>query len=152
MFITRQAESTAIRGSAASGSGSLRPFHVEHCSSVRIRQRDDGVMDYITVRLPVRLWQRVDASVDNSMAIDAVNGFSLTLTNGACVRDAGWRASAEFDGERTALGWPAAERELSIVLRREHWEWALDQLNRWSTADADNLEACERIEAALRSA
>ena len=39
-------------------------------------------MRYVTIEIPVRLWQRVDGCVDNSMAIDVVyraNGDPLVV-------------------------------------------------------------------------
>ncbi len=88
-------------------------------------------MRYLTIEIPVRLWQRVDGCVDNSMAIDAVDGVIETAIAGSCVRDAGWRASAAYEGDRDPYGWPPREHRLAITLRLSHWEWVLSQLDRW---------------------
>lgn len=74
-------------------------------------------MEYVTIEIPVHLWWQVDGCVDNSMAIDAVEAVIATTMAGSCVRDAGWRASAAFDGERDQYGWPPRNHPLPIVLR-----------------------------------
>ncbi len=88
-------------------------------------------MRYLTIEIPVRLWQRVDGCVDNSLAIDAVDGVIETVIAGSCVRDAGWRASAAHEGDRDSYGWPPREHPLAITLRLSHWEWVMSQLDRW---------------------
>lgn len=97
--------------------------HLGVCEDDRVR--------YLMVEIPVRLWQRVDGCVDNSMAIDVVDGLMGTVIAGSCVRDAGWRASAAHEGERDEYGWPPRDCLLAITLRLEHWEWVLAQLDRW---------------------
>lgn len=99
---------------------------------------DDDVVRYLTIEIPVRLWQRVDGCVDNSMAIDMVDGIMGTVMNGACVREAGWRASAAYEGERDAYGWPPRDHPLPITLRLVHWEWTLSQLARWEPYVTDD--------------
>lgn len=85
----------------------------------------------------MRLWQRIDGCIDNSMVIDVLDGVMETVSAGSCVRDAGWRASALYVGERDDDGWPPREHPLAITLRVPHWEWVLSQLDRWA-ASADN--------------
>src|SRR5699024_8436166 len=72
-----------------------------------------------------------------------------------CVR-AGRRvaALAEQSGERDRLGWPPQEHILRVVLRREHWEWVLTQLDRWESYERDtpSTEARKLIRSALDSA
>jgi hypothetical protein len=97
-----------------------------------------AVMDYLTVSIPVGLWKRVDGCADNSMAMDVVDAIMESVIAGSCVRDAGWRASAAYLGERDQYGWPPTEHRLPVVLRREHWEWVLDQLQRWEPYEADD--------------
>ncbi|WP_062467529.1 hypothetical protein [Demequina maris] len=94
-------------------------------------------MRYVTIEIPVRLWHRVDGCVDNSMAIDVVEGVVETTIAGSCVRDAGWRASAAHEGERDGYGWPPRDHLLAITLRLEHWEWVLAQLDRWAPFETD---------------
>lgn len=109
-------------------------------------------MEYVTIDVPVRLWHLVDGAVDNSMALDVVDAIMPSVLAGACVRDAGWRAAAESPGPRDQYGWPPPDHPLRIVLRREHWEWVLEQLSRWHSAgDAEAAGAVtELIEAGLR--
>lgn len=110
-------------------------------------------MRYLTIEIPVRLWQRVDGCVDNSTAIDVVDGIMETVIAGSCVRDAGWRASAAYEGERDEHGWPPQEYPLAITLRLAHWEWVLSQIDRWrpyvTDGAADDADVRTRISAAL---
>ena len=107
-------------------------------------------MDYIPVEVPVRLWWLVDGCVDNTMSVDAVDLVADSLLAGACVRDAGWRASSDFVGNRDQYGWPTAEQLLRIVLRREHWKWVIDQLRRWDKYSEESYdEVLALIEGAL---
>lgn len=112
-------------------------------------------MRYLTIEIPVRLWHRVDGCVDNSMAIDVVDGVMATVIAGSCVRDAGWRASASHEGERDEHGWPPRDHPLAITLRLEHWKWVLAQLDRWAPfvtdGAADDADARAMISTALTS-
>lgn len=95
-------------------------------------------MDYLTISIPAGLWKRVDGCADNSMAVDVVDAITESVIVGSCVRDAGWRASSAYSGGRDQYGWPPPEHRLPIVLRREHWEWVLAQLQRWEPPEADD--------------
>lgn len=101
-------------------------------------------MEYLTVSIPVDLWKRVDGCADNSAAVDVVDAIMESVIAGSCVRDAGWRASAVYSGERDQYGWPPPEHRLPIVLRREHWEWVLAQLERWEPYE-DNDESFAEV-------
>lgn len=112
-------------------------------------------MRYVTIEIPVRLWQRVDGCADNSMAIDVMGGLMDTVIAGSCVRDAGWRASASHEGELDKSGWPPRDHPLAITLRHEHWEWVVAQLDRWepfvSDGAADDADVRAMISAELTS-
>jgi hypothetical protein len=73
---------------------------------------------------------------DNTMAVDVVDGIMESMLAGSCVRDAGWRASAEYQGSRDQYGWPPGEHLLGITLRRSHWDWLLAELERWKQYEA----------------
>jgi hypothetical protein len=89
-------------------------------------------VEYLTIAIPVALWHVIDGCVDNSMALDVVEGDVQTLTAGSRVRDAGWRASAAYDGPRGDYGWPPADHLLPITLRYDDWRWAQGELDRWA--------------------
>lgn len=107
---------------------------------------------YVTIDIPVRLWLPADGCIDNSMAIDAVEGDVVTLMNGAVVREAGWRAAAASHTD-ASTGWPPAEHLLRIVLSRSHWEWSIEQVERWQPYQAANVSAeiVDVIAGALRA-
>lgn len=104
-------------------------------------------MRYLTIEIPVGLWQRVDGCVDNSMAIDVVDGNIETVIAGSCVRDAGWRASAVYEGARDDDGWPPPRHPLAVTLRRAHWEWVLSQLDRWEPFVTDGASDARDVRA-----
>jgi hypothetical protein len=111
-------------------------------------------MQYLSIAMPVRLWQRVDGGADNSAAVDVVEGIMESVIAGACVRDAGWRAAAAHPESLDQFGWPPPEQPLAITLRRSHWEWVLSQLERWAPFEPDAvlIEARDLIDGALRAA
>ncbi|MFF2389141.1 hypothetical protein [Agromyces sp. NPDC058104] len=113
-------------------------------------------MRYLTIEIIVRLWQRIDGCVDNSMAVDVVEGVMEAVIAGSCVRDAGWRASASYEGDCDGFGWPPREHPLAITLRLAHWEWVLSQVDRWDpyVADGavDDADVRDIISTALTSA
>lgn len=113
---------------------------------------EDHVVRYLTIEIPVELWQRVDGCVDNSMAVDVVDGVMESVIAGSCVRDAGWRASAEYGDECDSLGWPPREHLLGITLRLAHWEWVLSQLDRWAPCVTDDLVEDDSVRAIIRAA
>lgn len=104
--------------------------------------------------MPVRLWQRVDGCVDNSVAVDVVEATMESVEAGACVRDAGWRAAAAHPHLLNQFGWPPPDHPLEITLRRPQWEWVLSQLERWEPYEPDGVvsEARDLIVGALQTA
>lgn len=106
-------------------------------------------MDYRKLDIAVSQWQVIDGCVDNSMSVDVVEGEILSTLHGGVVRDAGWRASAHFQGERDRYGWPPQEHLLEIELRREHWDFVLEQLRRWSIGGTDNSALIAELNARL---
>lgn len=135
----RDIRSTPVRRVRQSGS---RDWHV--CEDYRVR--------YLTIEIPVRLWQRVDGCVDNSMAVDAVDGITETVIAGSCIRDAGWRASAASEAQRDSYGWPPREHLLVITLRLAHWEWVLSQLDRWEPYATDGMQDDAEVRAIISTA
>ena len=89
-------------------------------------------MEYLSLDIPVHAWLRIDACADNAMAVDVVESLMESVFAGAAVREAGWRAASEYDGELDPFGWPPTQHPLRIVLRRSHWDWVLEQLDRWT--------------------
>lgn len=109
-------------------------------------------MRYLTIEIPVRLWQRVDRCVDNSTAIDVVDGVMETVIAGSCARDAGWRAAAAYEGECDHFGWPPPEYPLAITLRLAHWEWVLSQMDRWGALAIDGAAEDADVRATINTA
>ncbi len=101
-------------------------------------------MRYVTIGIPVSVWQSVDLTTDNTLAIDVVEGVIETVMIGVCVRDAGWRAASSYEGALDAYGWPPPDHVLEIVLRQSHWMWVLSALERWQPYETDDRPAQAR--------
>ncbi|MEV4776576.1 hypothetical protein [Microbacterium sp. LWH12-1.2] len=110
-------------------------------------------MEYLSIDVPVWLWQRVDGCVDNSMAVDVVESVLESVSIGSCVRDEGWRVAASFVGETDEHGWPPQDHPLPVVLQCAHWEWVLTQLDRWMPYEDDDAiaQARDLIQESLHS-
>lgn len=94
-------------------------------------------MRYVTIGIPVAVWQSVDVTTGNTLAVDVVEGVMETVMIGECVRDAGWRAASSYAGALDEYGWPPPDHVLDIVLRQSHWMWVLNVLERWQPYETD---------------
>jgi hypothetical protein len=92
-------------------------------------------VEYRTLKIAVGDWQLIDAGIDNSVAIAVVDGDVVTAMSGAVVRDAGWRASFRHGGGRLGGDWPHADVELEIDLSTDHWDFVVEQVERWLHVD-----------------
>lgn len=108
-------------------------------------------MQYLTIEIPVRLWQLIHGCVDNSTSVDMVDGVIETVAVGSCVRDAGWREAAAVAGDASSYGWPPEDSTLRITLRRGHWGWAVSQLDRWEPYEAARHEDFQAARVLIRS-
>jgi len=102
---------------------------------------ENGIVPSLTVSIPVRVWQWIDATVDNTVVIDAADGNEESAFIGLHVRQCGWRAISSYSGDLSSIGWPPDDYPLSIVLHRNHWIWVRDELERWdeiSSPDPDS--------------
>ena len=102
-------------------------------------------------------WQLIDATVDNSVSIAAVDGDELCVTTGRRVRQAGWTASASHPlVEDGPLGWPPVDALITIYLAAADWSFVLAELARWaavseSTGMVEERDESARIEQLLRA-
>ena len=66
----------------------------------------NGIVPSLTVSIPVRVWQWIDATVDNTVVIDAADGNEESAFIGLHVRQCGWRAISSYSGDLSSIGWP----------------------------------------------
>jgi len=116
-----------------------------------------GVDELQGVTMSVGDWQLIDATVDNSVSIAAVDGDELCVTTGRRVRQAGWTASASHPlVKHGVLGWPPVDVPITIYLPVEDWSFVLAELARWaavseSTGIVEERDDSARIERLLRA-
>ncbi|GIG20638.1 hypothetical protein Cch01nite_13620 [Cellulomonas chitinilytica] len=109
------------------------------------------------ITMPVRDWQLIDATVDNTVAVAAVDGDDDRVATGRRVRRTGWAASAAHphvdDG---SLGWPPPDAFLSVGLRLADWSFVLAELEGWAAVServglTEEPDDSARIERFLRA-
>lgn len=107
-------------------------------------------MRYIRVEIPMGDWHLVDGTADNSISMDVEDWDVVSVIHGSCVRDAGWRAAAEFHGlDDARVDWPAEDQVLAVTLKEEDWAWTVAQLDRWDMGDGQADAVRARIVRAL---
>jgi hypothetical protein len=98
-------------------------------------ERQNGAVRYRSLSFPVSAWRIIDAVIDNSMSMDSVDGEVTTLMSGAVVRDAGWRASFHQRGDGSSEGPRGGDAEITVELSIAHWEFVMQELDRWHRVD-----------------
>ena len=107
-------------------------------------------MKYVQLHIAVKDWQIIDAVIDNSIAVDVVEGEVVTAMRGSVVRDAGWPASFHKGGDRFEYGWQPGNVILEIEVSGDHWAFVLEQLERWR--QVDDTPGLAAVTAKVRSA
>jgi hypothetical protein len=74
----------------------------------------------ISLRLAARVWATIDAQVDNTISVAAVDGPEESVRMGQAIRYAGWVQVPWVDED-----WPPMDQQIAITLTREQWEFAL---------------------------
>lgn len=105
----------------------------------------------IAVAMPAEQWSVIDGSIDNTIAVDVVEGKDDVVAVGIAIREAGWAQVPWVDGQ-----WPPLNQVITLNLSRAQWEFALTQLHRWqdlygSWGDEDRPEVGDRAIEALRA-
>jgi hypothetical protein len=99
------------------------PHTREFVEQLAPRGRLSGVAE-VPIRLTAGQWATVDATMDNA-AQSAVDTYYSDPEPALAVRQAGWD-QVPWVGERRE--WPPMDQVLTIRLRREQWQLALDAL------------------------
>jgi hypothetical protein len=82
------------------------------------------------VTMTVRQWQYIDAVIDNTVAVAAVDGPRKHVRRGQAVRQAGWDQLAPGGGD-----WPADDLVIAVTLPPALWGFIAKQLDRWADVE-----------------
>src|SRR4051794_7762171 len=107
-------------------------------------------MDAHEVTMPVADWLLIDATVDNSVSIAAVDGDEACVVTGSRVRQAGWAASAAHPSvDDRSSGWPPVDADITIALLGADWRFVVAELARW-TAVSERIGMLEERDDSAR--
>jgi hypothetical protein len=87
------------------------------------------VNSQVRLSTTVQDWLIIDATMDNTVAVETAGGDSHAAVLGLHIREAGWAASRQHarHGEGWG-GWPPAEDHLEISLELNEWSFVLDPI------------------------
>ena len=98
----------------------------------------------VEVSLGVEDWQWLDATIDNTGSIAAVDGDDRAVEQGRQIRAAVWEAARvhprSMDGWS---GWPPVDDELTVSLPAAAWRFAIQELRRWDQVSRDTGSGSE---------
>ena len=90
----------------------------------------------IRITTQVRDWLIIDATIDNTVAIEAVGGDSNAVQLGHRIREVGWTQTRQHPRKADGWGgWPPVDDYLEITLEPSAWVFIVEQLHRWAAAD-----------------
>jgi len=85
------------------------------------------------ITTPVRDWLIINATIDNTIAKEAIDGDSHTIERGQHIRDLGWVQTRQHPRKTDGRGgWPPVDEHLEITLEPSAWRFIAEQLRRWS--------------------
>lgn len=86
----------------------------------------------IQITTPVKDWLIIDATIDNTVAVEAVGGDSHAVELGHHIREVGWAQTRQHPRRADGWGgWPPADDHLEITLEPSAWNFIVQQLRRW---------------------
>lgn len=93
-----------------------------------------------TRTLLVSDWLRIDATLDNTGAVERVGGDPELAEAVGRIREEGWRASrAHRQSGEGFGGWPPADAALPIRLGPAEWGIVRQELDRWRAVTSQRL-------------
>jgi hypothetical protein len=86
------------------------------------------------VRMKTRQWLVVDATMDNEISVEAVDGDPRGVVElGSSIRQAGWDQIPDWPHELAGFAqWPAPGQTSTMVLTGSQWELVASALERWA--------------------
>ena len=111
-----------------------------HTEDMTSPETENSAMEPIVIAMRVEDWQIIDGTIDNTVAMAAVDGDNPSVENGQNVRQAGWDAARVHPRVEAGWGdWPPQGDEISIVLPLAAWRFVVGELHRWDLVD-DSVE------------
>lgn len=99
-------------------------------------------MSGLELEIAVRNWHIVDGSLDNSAAVDRVDGTEASsVLDARCarIRETGWVTARQHAlAGQGPVGWPPSDSTLVISLELDDWRFVLRQIERWSEWERDS--------------
>jgi len=90
----------------------------------------------IRITTQVRDWLIIDATIDNTVAIDAVGGDGNAVQLGHRIREVGWTQTRRHPRKADGWGgWPPIDDYLEITLEPSTWVFIVEQLRRWAAVE-----------------
>lgn len=100
--------------------------------------------------MSVKDWQWLDATIDNTVAMAAVDGDDRAVEQGRRIRSAGWEAARVHPRSKAGwAGWPPVDDKLAVSLSVSDWYFAIQELRRWDQI-ARQTSGSEQDQAELR--
>lgn len=84
-------------------------------------------------------WLFIDATIDNTVAIAAVDGDETLVRQGTRIREAGWAATRAHPRNQDGWGgWPPQDDEITVALSVDAWRMVVRELHRWEQVVNDD--------------
>ncbi|MHA6668561.1 hypothetical protein ACX3O0_06785 [Homoserinimonas sp. A447] len=85
------------------------------------------------ITMQVRDWLIIDATIDNTIAMEAVGGDTNVVQLGRGIRQAGGAQARRHPRKADGWGsWPPLDDYLEITLDPSTWVFIVEQLRRWA--------------------
>lgn len=93
--------------------------------------------DTVGISMTWAQWKFIDATLDNTGSMAAVDLDTAVADRTVAIRCVGWAATEHVDKPSTDRGeWPPLEalhsEPVSVAISRNDWRFVLDELDRWS--------------------
>lgn len=102
-------------------------------------------------------WKFIDATIDNTGSMAAVDLETEVSDRTAAIRRIGWEATEHVDKPSMDRGeWPPPEalhsEPVTVAISRDDWQFVLDELDRWSRVGEPNTEMNDALGALIEGA
>lgn len=99
-------------------------------------------------------WKFIDATIDNTGSMAAVDLDSDVADRTIAIRRIGWAATEKVDKPSMDRGeWPPPEalhsEPVTVAISRDDWQFVLDELDRWSQVGESNTEMNDALRALI---
>ncbi|MHA6694822.1 hypothetical protein [Homoserinimonas sp. A520] len=93
------------------------------------------------ITMQVRDWLIIDATIDNTIAMEAVGGDTNVVQLGRGIRQAGGAQARRHPRKADGWGsWPPLDDYLEITLDPSTWVFIVEQLRRWAAVGESNSD------------